>query len=248
MPKSTAFSLNDSLFLYCKLWTCLAYLHLHIALLFIFWIFYFYIVAFLTISLIVKIVYWKKYTLDFVTQSKTNFYSFHLDRWSGVLWRLLLRQNTRDVFYRHSEGVQKAFLGRPFYNVLRTLFGLPQEFDWTWPLALHVGPYGWGAQRDVGRRRLLTLHIGPYRDVGRRRPWNVSRGHFLALHIRPYGDVPWTLHFYVLRTSVGDVDRGHPQDVGRGRLLALHRGQYGDVHRTPFRDVLKTSSRRNFAE
>ena len=56
----------------------------------------------------------KKYTSVFVIQSKTNFYSFHLDRRSGVLWRLLLRQNTRDVSYRHSEAVQKASFEHPF--------------------------------------------------------------------------------------------------------------------------------------
>ena len=45
-----------------------------------------------------------------------------------------------------------------------------------------------------------------------------------------------------------DVVRGPPQDVDIGRPLPLLIGTYGHVQRTHFRNVLRTSSRRNFAK
>ena len=48
----------------------------------------------------------------------------------------------------------------------------------------------------------------------------------MALYIGPYWDVPWTLHFNVLRRSVGDV------------IMTL----VEDVHRTLVGDVLRTSA------
>ena len=52
----------------------------------------------------------------------------------------------------------------------------------------------------------------------------------------------------VIFQRLKDVDRRRPQIVGRVLSLALHTGPYGDVHKTTFKDVLTTSSGRNFAE
>ena len=122
-------------------------MHFHMMVLLTFWILCFYIITFFLIL--------NNY---FVNETYTCFCdsicnsSSHPDRRAGVLWRLLLRQNTRDVSYRHSDGVQKASLRRPFYDVLRTLFWHPQE---------------------VGRKCLLALHVGSYGEVLRTSVWDV---------------------------------------------------------------------------
>ena len=48
--------------------------------------------------------------------------------------------------------------------------------------------------------------------------------------------------------SPQDVIFQRPEDVASGRTLVLYRELYGDVHRISFGDVLRTSSRRNFAD